>query len=81
MYCRMSDARGHIVEVTVLGDATGAIDWQAGQFIAVFNAQVDLMKNKIVIGNDAVVQDRTDGNMIPFPESFDDVHWDSVLVR
>ena len=75
MYCRMSDAYGKVVEVSVLGEATGAIEWEAEQFIAVFNATVDFEKKKLTIGSDAVVHDRSEGNMIPFPESFEDVQW------
>ena len=44
MYCRMSDIYGKVVEVTVLGEATSAIEWEAEQFIAVFNATVDFDK-------------------------------------
>ena len=75
MLCRMSDIYGKVVEVTVLGEATSAIEWEAGQFVAVFNATVDFEKKKLIIGNDALVCDRTEGFMVSFPESFDDVQW------
>ena len=57
MYCRMADAFGKIVEVSVLGKPTNAIEWEAGQFIAVYNATVDF--EKIIIGCDTVVHDRS----------------------
>ena len=75
MYCRMSDIYGKVVEVTVLGEATSAIEWEAGQFVAVFNATVDFEKKKLIVGNDALVCDRPEGFMVSFPESFDDVQW------
>mgnify|MGYP006885669426 FL=1 len=75
MYCRMSDIYGKVVEVTVLGEATSAIEWEAGQFVAVFNATVDFEKKKLIVGNDALVCDRSEGFMVSFPESFDDVQW------
>ena len=75
MYCRMSDIYGKVVEVTVLGEATSAIEWEAAQFIAVFNATVDFEKKKLIIGNDALVMDRSEGCMISFPEGFEDVQW------
>ena len=75
MYCRMSDIYGKVVEVTVLGEATSAIEWEVAQFIAVFNASVDFDKKKLIIGNDALVMDRSQGCMLSFPESFEDVQW------
>ena len=50
MYCRMSDIYGKVVEVTVLGEATSAIEWEAGQFVAVFNATVDFEKKETYRG-------------------------------
>ena len=75
MYCRMSDASGKVVEVIVLGEATSAIEWEAEQFIAVFNATVDFEKKKLIIGNDALVYDRSEGSLVSFPENFEDVQW------
>ena len=75
LYCRMSDMYGKVVEVTVLGEATSAIEWEVEQFIAVFNATVDFEKKKLIIGNDALVMDRSQGCMLSFPESFEDVQW------
>ena len=57
----------------MLGEATSAIEWEAAQFIAVFNATVDFEKKKLIIGNDALVMDRSEGCMLSFPESFEDV--------
>ena len=74
MYCRMSDIYGKVVEATVLGEATSAIEREAEQFIAVFNATVDFDKKKLIIGNDALVCDRTGGFMVSSPKSFD-VQW------
>ena len=75
MFIRMSDVYGKVVEVTVLGEATTAIEWEAEQFITVFNATVDYDEKKPTIGSDAVVHDRSEGNMIPFPDSFEDMQW------
>ena len=59
----------------MLGEATSAIEWEAGQFVAVFNATVDFEKKKLIVGNDALVFDRSEGFMVSFPEVFDDVKW------
>ena len=75
MFIRMSDVYGKVVEATVLGEATSAIEWEAEQFITVSNATVDYDKKKLTIGSDAVVHDRSQGNRIPFPDSFEDVQW------
>ena len=38
-----------VVEVTVLGDATSAIEWETGEFVEVFNATVDFEKTKLIV--------------------------------
>ena len=49
MFVRMSNVYGKVVEAIVLGEATSAIEWEAEQFITVFNVTVDYDKKKLTI--------------------------------